>query len=123
MTPEQKKEYMRQYRLDNKERITEQKKEYYKNNKEQIKEYDKKPNSVKRRSIRHWRQRGVIHEDFNKLYELYLNTTECMVCNATFKDTTDRCLDHCHTTGEYRNVLCRTCNNNDYWKKVIKPPE
>ena len=94
------KEYMRQYRLDNKERI---------------KEYQQSPTFKKSHTISDWKQRGVIHDDYEQLYSLYIVTTECMVCHTTFKDSTDRCLDHSHITGEYRNVLCRACNTRDYW--------
>ena len=24
-----------------------------------------------------------------------------------------KCMDHCHLTGEYRNILCNSCNIND----------
>ena len=115
MTPEQKehkKEYNKQYRIKNKQKI-----------KELNKEYKQTPNGIKSYSIYNWKSRGVIHEDFNKLYELYINTTECMVCNKNFNTTKDRYLDHSHITGEYRNILCNSCNTKDYWKKVIKPPE
>ena len=47
--------------------------------------------------IRKWRQRGVIG-DLDKLHEVYLNTTECNVCNKDLT-TNKKCLDHCHTTG------------------------
>ena len=121
------KEYMRQYRLKNKDKIKEQRKEYTINNKEHHKEYNKEyrqtPNCKKSNTITNWKKRGVIHDDFNNLYELYINTTECNACNATFKNSKDRHLDHSHETGEYRNVLCHSCNTMDNWKKVIKPPE
>ena len=41
LSPEQKKEYKKEYYENNKEKINEQKKEYYENNKEKIKEYHK----------------------------------------------------------------------------------
>tara|TARA_R110000822_G_C15050649_1_gene466385 strand:+ start:136 stop:474 length:339 start_codon:yes stop_codon:yes gene_type:complete len=110
------------YYQKNKERIT----EYYKNNKEQKKEYQKEynktTNGIKHHRINKWKERGVIHDDFNKLYELYINTTECNVCNIDLS-TTVKCLDHSHETGEFRYVLCQNCNIMDNWKKVINPPE
>jgi len=119
MTPEERKEYNKQYRIKNKERT----KEYLLKNKEYIteqkKEYQQTPNGVKSSSIRRWKYRGVIHEDFDKLYELYINTEECNVCHNSFKSTIDRCLDHSHITGEFRQILCQKCNNRDSWKNKI----
>ena len=102
--PEKRKEYMKEY----------------KRNKEYMKEYNKKykqsENGKKSNSISLWKRRGIIHDNFDELYELYLNTTECMVCKKVFNDNFDRCLDHDHETGEYRQILCRYCNNQDNWK-------
>ena len=118
MTPEQKerkKEYMREYYLKNKQKLNQQHSNYKLNNIDKIREYSQTPNGKKSSRITDWKRRGVIHDDFDELYSLYIATTECMVCHTTFKDSTDRCLDHSHITGEYRNVLCRACNTRDYW--------
>ena len=134
MTPEQKerkKEYNKQYRQKNKEQIKEYNKqyatEYYKDNKEHLNEYNKEyskvweqtPQAKKSRAIKNWRRIGVIHEDFDKLYALYIATTECNVCNKVFKSTIDRHLDHNHETGLFRYVLCCSCNTKDNWKNKI----
>ena len=108
---EYKKEYNKQYQINNKKKLKELKQEY-----------QQTPNGIKYNRINKWKSRGVIHDDFNKLYELYLNTTECQVCNIDLT-TTIKCLDHSHITGEFRYVLCKNCNNFDRWKKIIKPPE
>lgn len=34
--------------------------------------------------------------------------TDCMICGVDISD--DPHLDHCHSTGEFRGVLCRECN-------------
>ena len=115
--------YMKEYHIKNKAKLLELKKEYRDNNKEWIseknKEYNKTPKGLKVNSISRWKSRGVIHEDFDKLYELYINTDECMVCHNPFKNSKDRHLDHSHITGEYRNVLCQSCNSMDSWKNKI----
>tara|TARA_R110000772_G_scaffold42425_1_gene98581 strand:+ start:5629 stop:5913 length:285 start_codon:yes stop_codon:yes gene_type:complete len=66
-----------------------------------------------------WKFRGV-QGDLKKIYdEKYINCTHCMVCNKEFSSRVDKKLDHCHETGQYRNVLCSSCNAHDYWKKLI----
>ena len=95
--------------------------------KEQKQEYDRVRRQTykltyeykKSTAIYKWKSRGVINEDFNKLYDTYINTTNCNICNKLFTDSYYRCLDHNHTTGEYRQILCRTCNNWDSWKKLV----
>ena len=120
MTPDEKKIYMKEYRQKNKEKIRQKVKEYKQKNKDNIKQYNKEyrqtENGKKTNRISEWKKYGVIHDNFDELYKLYLNTTECMVCKKTFKNTKDRCLDHDHETGEYRQILCRYCNNQDNWQ-------
>ena len=67
-----------------------------------------KPNA-----IRSWKYRGLIHNDIDMLYEEYINTFNCNHCAKEFKTTKDRCLDHCHTTGVFRKIVCHACNTND----------
>lgn len=52
-----------------------------------------------------WKARGV--KDIERAVELYENRTVCEICK---KDTDDLYLDHCHTTGLSRGILCRPCN-------------
>ena len=110
-----KKEYLREYRLKNKEKI----KEYYQNSKDKIKAYNQTEEGYKKRKILKWKERGVITNDFNILYDLYINTTECNICNKVFMDKFDRCLDHDHENGLFRYVLCRYCNTKDNWKNKV----
>tara|TARA_R110002072_G_C7525534_1_gene496708 strand:+ start:8 stop:382 length:375 start_codon:yes stop_codon:yes gene_type:complete len=97
-------------------------KEYYEKNKEKRNEYMKKYNkeyklkypekTTKYARIGKWRNRGVISEDYNKLYEYYLSIEECENCCIELNqdEATRKCLDHCHQTGEFRQILCKVCN-------------
>jgi hypothetical protein len=71
--------------------------------------------------IRMWKHRGVKSEDYNKLYEKYINTTNCELCNIQFNEDRKynswRCLDHDHETGLYRQTICNSCNS----KFDVKP--
>ena len=118
-----KKKYIKEYRLKNKEKIRQQEKEYKLKNKEKIKQYKKEyyqtENGKKLNLIKRWKQRGlkVYGYTYDELYEYYLSVNICQVCEVTLNTNTKtkKCMDHCHITGCFRWVLCQSCNANDCW--------
>ena len=110
--PFSQKEYMKEYRI-----------QYEKDNKEKIKAYMKKyrqtPTYKKNNMICKWKRRGLICDNYLELYDKYLLAEYCDICNNKFKSTFDRCMDHDHETGLFRQFLCRSCNNKDNWKKYL----
>ena len=110
---EYRKEYDKQYYQDNKQRKKEYQKEYQKN-------YNQTPKSKKSRIISRWKGRGLklYGYTYDELYEYYLDITHCEVCNKDLS-TTKKCMDHCHTTGCFRWVLCNSCNVSDNWMKLV----
>tara|TARA_R110000851_G_C12908074_1_gene548935 strand:+ start:296 stop:820 length:525 start_codon:yes stop_codon:yes gene_type:complete len=124
------KEYHKEYYEKNKSKILEQKKEYNEKTKEKKKEYTKQyreknkdkileyqqtPAFKKSYRISKWRRSGVIHHNFDELYEKFIQTEKCELCNVQLtvdKKTTQttRVLDHCHSSGLFRNVVCHSCN-------------
>ena len=68
-------------------------------------------------TIRNWKLRGLIYDDYDELYEIYIKTMECQHCNKEFKDSHDRCMDHDHNTGLFRKIVCQTCNCCDIYIK------
>ena len=112
--PYNRKEYMKEYNAKNKERYKEYYKEWYEVNKEQVKEYQKTDQGIKSHRINTWKRIGLISEDYDKLYEHYLNTNECDNCGIELVEgqygSNKKCMDHSHRTGLFRNILCNRCN-------------
>jgi hypothetical protein len=92
----------------------EQKKEWYQANKEKNKEYRQTDKEIKRIRIKHWKERGIKSDDYDKLYEYYINVKNCELCEIELVEgkgfSNHKHLDHSHSTGLVRNVLCGGCN-------------
>lgn len=92
-------------------------KTWRKNNPERAKEISKKYRSthvaemalMKRKSELKLRY-GITLEDFERMVLAQGNL--CAICNEPpeNKDSTKLHIDHCHTTGKVRGLLCRSCN-------------
>ena len=87
--------------------------------KDKKREYNEKcrqtPRGKKSYRISHWKTTGLIHPDYNELYERYINTSNCERCNVILTEDkrrtlTTRCMDHDHATGLFRNIVCHGCN-------------
>ena len=80
--------------------------------------YNANPSDDKRKSrrISDWKRSGVKAplDDWEGLYEYYINVEKCEDCNIDLVrgnfTCNKKCLDHCHTTGEFRGVVCMRCN-------------
>lgn len=97
-------EYNKKFREENRE--------YFK---EYVKQYRQTEKGKKVNTLHNWKVRGVVHPDLNELYNKYINTEFCELCEVQLTQDrhntkTTRCLDHDHETGLFRNVVCHTCN-------------
>jgi len=65
--------------------------------------------------INQWKRRGLV-DDYEKVWNIYINTYICDNCKNLFNDNINfkKCMDHNHQTGKFRNILCRNCNLNLY---------
>ena len=86
---------------------------HYRNNKQTYKEksaksYQENKEYYLRNSTANARKRrfGVTQEDFDKMLEQQDN--KCVICYTALDQSA--CVDHCHTTGVVRGLLCRKCN-------------
>lgn len=70
------------------------------------------PKDHKCKSKYSWKKNGLITDDIDAIYDRYIESTNCEKCGAEYKSRTDRCMDHCHQTGAFRNILCQNCNKN-----------
>ena len=67
----------------------------------------------KTRTKYYWKKRGLITDNFDEIYNRYIHSSKCERCETSYKNRTDRCMDHCHLTGEFRNILCHKCNTTE----------
>ena len=63
-------------------------------------------------TIHNWKKRGLISDDYKKLYDKVMKTERCEICNIKFdiNSQNKRCMDHDHKTGLFRKTLCNSCN-------------
>jgi len=71
--------------------------------------------SPKEETIHCWKQRGIVC-DYDAIYDIYINTHKCDHCKKKFESSYYRCLDHCHTCGTVRGIICRSCNTGNKLK-------
>lgn len=81
--------------------------------KEYMKQYLKTPQGIKTNRIGGWKTLGL-KGDYEAIYQRYMNTTNCDLCNVELKQGQKggnrKCMEHDHNTGQFRNIVCHACN-------------
>tara|TARA_R110001632_G_scaffold204618_1_gene328195 strand:- start:53 stop:433 length:381 start_codon:yes stop_codon:yes gene_type:complete len=117
--PEKKKEYTKKWQEKNKEKQKEYMKKYVQENKEKLQKLKKNYNDNNHNvmKISQWISSGIKlrdDEDWDSVYIQWFIQEECDDCNCqlTFGSygNTRKCLDHDHTTGFIRGIVCHGCN-------------
>ena len=103
----------RAWYLKNKTTIRDKAKIYYQENKEAISKSNsdyRKKNKDSIASSKRKSKYGIEAHEYERLYSLQNGL--CAICLTRAKDSRGRELnvDHCHTTGKVRGLLCSSCN-------------
>lgn len=107
-TPEQRKirtEYMRIWREKNRQYYNKWTREHHRKNRVKYNAYV--------RAQRYVKLYGITIDEREKMIEGQKYC--CKICGQKFKSQRHAHLDHCHTTGRLRGILCANCNGNLGW--------
>ena len=81
--------------------------------KEQRRIYEQTSHGKMNAKISDWKFSGLIWntiEELEGIYGLYICSERCEECNCLYTKDNKKCMDHCHETGNFRNILCNSCN-------------
>ena|ERR1700693_4932804 len=100
----------RKWMSDNREKMNKYTSNWYSKNPHKKKEYrEKRKEYTKLRLIQI--KYGLSPKEYKELFNQTNN--ECPVCNVIFYSNgngSHACVDHNHTTGKIRGIICRNCN-------------
>ncbi len=97
----------------NKEKVNANSREYYKLNKEQIRAQVREDYKKNKDKYRNWTLKKNFGIDLNEYREMFNRQNGCcLICNK-HQSLLNKTLsvDHCHSTGAIRGLLCDNCNH------------
>lgn len=106
------KKRIREYRKKNLEYVREKEKNYRKNDPEKYKERDRKRSSNRKIKTKEYTLKRLYNLTLNEYYDILESQNNgCSICGAQKSKSKDfLCVDHDHTTGNVRGILCDNCN-------------
>ena len=119
---EKRKQYNKQYyqeKRKNEDWIEEQKikcNEYKKNNKktlaEYTREYRKSYNGCRAHKFGDWKKNNLkmTDDEYSKIFDRWYSSVKCELCNEEYNKKNQKCMDHHHSSGSFRNICCNKCN-------------
>lgn len=82
-------------------------KEWYQKNKERKRELSQKYKHIKKSQDLE-RTYGITMDEYKQMLEDQNHV--CKICSKPQSTNRSLCVDHCHTTGKVRGLLCDSCN-------------
>jgi len=112
LNPEIIKEQKLRYRIKYKDRIKNAYREYYSKNKDKYIEYRRKYNQGNRENIKSLRLQKLYGIGIHEYLQMCLDQdNKCAICNCEIINASQPlAVDHDHTTGDIRGLLCLHCN-------------
>jgi hypothetical protein len=108
--PEARKKYHQEYYRKNKEKLDAYKQQWKAENPEKSKKHQTTYTDKSKEKRQIWQREyryGLSHEVFTKMLEE--QSGSCKICERLFEGT-KVFVDHCHSTGSVRGLLCPSCN-------------
>lgn len=108
-TKEYQREYQKKYRRENKERLDAYYQDWCDQNKDKTAALSRSYYQANKKKIRayKWKLRyGITEEEVNSFYTSQNGC--CAICQKQLNDVF--VIDHCHSTGNVRGLLCNQCN-------------
>lgn len=109
-------EYTRNYRDTNREQVRSNARRYYADNHKVLKakkkqKYNENPEKfrARTRAIKLKFEYGLTIEQFNAM--IIAQDNKCAICGGHSTTHKNLTIDHCHTTGKVRDLLCQNCNS------------
>lgn len=108
--PEARKKYHQEYYRKNKEKLDAYKQQWGADNPEKSKKHQATYTDKSKEKRQIWQREyryGLSHEIFTQMLEE--QSDSCKICERSFEGT-KVFVDHCHSTGSVRGLLCPSCN-------------